>query len=99
VAGPPSLGHAGCVSGKQDPHRRHWGSCLLTLLLVTVAIGGVVLTVAGAAAAVYANSPANREDNSFAGVGVIAGAGLCVLGIAVTVCCGVGLAVIGRRRR
>ena len=64
-----------------------------------VAIGGVVLMVAGAAAAHFANSPANREGNSFAGAGVIAGAGLSVLGIAVTVCCAVGLAVMGRRRR
>ena len=99
MAGPPSLGHAGCVSERQHPHRRHWGSCLLTVLLVMVAIGGVVLTLAGAAAALYANSPTNREGNSFAGAGVLAGAGLSILGIAVTVCCGVGLAVIGRRKR
>ncbi len=62
-------------------------------------IGGIVLTFAGAAAALYANSPANREGNSFAGAGIIAGGGLCVLGIAVTVGAGVGLAVIGRRTR
>lgn len=63
------------------------------------AIGGVVLTLAGAAAALYANSPANREGNSFAGAGIIAAGGLCVLGIAVTVGCGLGLAAIGRRTR
>ncbi|HEX9064428.1 MAG TPA: hypothetical protein VF843_04935 [Streptosporangiaceae bacterium] len=83
----------------QPAHRRRWGSCLLTVLLVIGAAGGVVLAFAGAAGALYANSPANREGNSFAGAGIIAGGGLCVLGIAVTVGCGVGVALIGRRNR
>ena len=82
----------------QPQRRKPSGSCLITALLVILAISGVALTIGGAAAALYANSPANREGNSFAGVGVAVGAGICVLGIILILVCVAGAAVRGRRR-
>ena len=82
----------------QPQRRKPRGSCLITALLVLAAISGVALIIAGAAAALFANSPANRAGNSYAGVGVAFGAGVCVLGIILIVLCFAGAAVRGRRR-
>lgn len=53
---------------------------LLTALLVTLTTAGLGLLAAGATAAIYANSPANRENNSFAGIGVAVGIAIAALG-------------------
>jgi uncharacterized membrane protein YedE/YeeE len=59
---------------------------------------GLVLMV-GAAVAAYANSPANRQDNPFADIGVVVGVVIAALGTLVAFICATALVVRAHQRR
>jgi Na+-translocating ferredoxin:NAD+ oxidoreductase RnfD subunit len=76
---------------------RQWRFPFVTALLILLAAAGLVLIAGGAVVAIYANSPANRVDNSFAGVGVAVGVVIAALGALIAVICTTALAVRSRR--
>ena len=71
-------------------------SPVVTALLLALAAAGLALLVAGAAAATYANSPANRAGNSFAAIGVVVGGGIAGLGVVICITAFVFLGRLGR---
>jgi hypothetical protein len=68
-------------------------------LLVTLTAAALVLMAGAAAVAVYANSPANRQDNPFADIGVVAGIVIAALGTLVAFICATALVVRAHQRR
>jgi uncharacterized membrane protein YhaH (DUF805 family) len=71
----------------------------VTALLVTLTAAGLVLMAGAAGVAVYANSPANRQDNPFADIGVVAGVVIATFGTLVAFVCALALVVRAHQRR